>query len=429
MTAGTPRANLIGVWQQDRWSSGGAKGIVAGYSSDGGTTWGEARLPFSDCASRRSPFGRASDPWVSIGSDGTAYASALSLGAATNAVLVSTSTDGGKSWGRLRAVILDRTARYQDDKPSITADPARHGVAYVTWNRTQQPVASHDLRGWFAETADGGRTWSRPRQLAPALEGASAFGQQIVVDARRHILYNVFLETVGPGDPADASLMRSAGREGTASLIAFVKSADWGRVWSSPRIITRVPPLDPLVDFEYRLGYSVPAAAMDPVTGNLYVVWAAAQASDGDRPEIVLVSSADGGSSWSTPHRISGSGGRPAFTPAIAVSRQGDIGVTFYSANQLYAANTDSDPHPPLVLVDAWFVGSRDGGRHFAVRVHLGGPFKYWAAPFANGYFLGDYQGLAVSGPDFHPFFVMTNSGRDKKGTYIYSTIVRGRTS
>ena len=33
--------HLIGVWQQDRWSSGGAAGQLAGVSFDGGRTWSE----------------------------------------------------------------------------------------------------------------------------------------------------------------------------------------------------------------------------------------------------------------------------------------------------------------------------------------------------------------------------------------------------
>ena len=32
-------ANLIGVWQQDRWSNGGAKGLLGASSFDGGRTW------------------------------------------------------------------------------------------------------------------------------------------------------------------------------------------------------------------------------------------------------------------------------------------------------------------------------------------------------------------------------------------------------
>ena len=43
-------ANIIGVWQQDRWSNGGAQGLVAGFSPNGGATWGETTLPFSGCA-------------------------------------------------------------------------------------------------------------------------------------------------------------------------------------------------------------------------------------------------------------------------------------------------------------------------------------------------------------------------------------------
>ena len=32
-------SHLIGVWQQDRWSDGGARGLRTGYSFDGGLTW------------------------------------------------------------------------------------------------------------------------------------------------------------------------------------------------------------------------------------------------------------------------------------------------------------------------------------------------------------------------------------------------------
>src|SRR6266700_7280924 len=76
--------NIIGAWQQDRWSNGGARGLVAGFSTDGGTTWGETTLPFSGCAPGAildpftgAPYNRASDPWVSIGPEGTAYAIGL----------------------------------------------------------------------------------------------------------------------------------------------------------------------------------------------------------------------------------------------------------------------------------------------------------------------------------------------------------------
>src|SRR5262249_8108858 len=32
-------SNVVGSWQQDRWSNGGSRGLVAGVSYDGGSSW------------------------------------------------------------------------------------------------------------------------------------------------------------------------------------------------------------------------------------------------------------------------------------------------------------------------------------------------------------------------------------------------------
>src|SRR5437867_3593818 len=40
-------ANLIATWQQDRWSNGGAKGVVTGVSFDAGHSWARTLVPFS----------------------------------------------------------------------------------------------------------------------------------------------------------------------------------------------------------------------------------------------------------------------------------------------------------------------------------------------------------------------------------------------
>ena len=76
-------SNIIGAWQQDRFSDGGAHGLVAGASLDGGKTWKEVALPFSVCgggdAANGGKYARASDPWVSISPDGTAYVISISF--------------------------------------------------------------------------------------------------------------------------------------------------------------------------------------------------------------------------------------------------------------------------------------------------------------------------------------------------------------
>src|SRR5216683_5885266 len=142
-TVGTANVNIIGVWQQDRWNNGGAHGLMAGFSTDGGATWGESTLPFSVCAPNAildpftgAPYDRASDPWVSIGPDGTAYAVGL---LATNntisgnndtGVATVTSSDGGKTWSNQRLIKSDKGTspifeftQFFNDKESVTADP------------------------------------------------------------------------------------------------------------------------------------------------------------------------------------------------------------------------------------------------------------------------------------------------------------------
>ena len=96
--------NLIAVWQQDRWSDGGAHGLVTAVSHNGGTSWTRTFPHFSTCAGgtpqNGGAYDRASDPWVSFGPDGTAYQVSLSFDAndPANAVLASRSTDGGNTW-------------------------------------------------------------------------------------------------------------------------------------------------------------------------------------------------------------------------------------------------------------------------------------------------------------------------------------------
>src|SRR4029453_4732500 len=96
--------NLIAVWQQDRWSDGGAHGLVTAVSHNGGARWARTFPHFSVCAGGTAANGgdydRASDPWVSFGPDGTAYQVSLSFNAndAPDPVLGGYSANGGDKW-------------------------------------------------------------------------------------------------------------------------------------------------------------------------------------------------------------------------------------------------------------------------------------------------------------------------------------------
>jgi hypothetical protein len=411
-------ANLIGVWQQDRWSDGSAHGLVAGFSSDGGGTWGETTLPFSACAGGLN-YERASDPWVSIGPDGTAYAAALAVNESNgnSAVATVTSSDGGKSWHHLRVLIADEAPQFANDKETVTADPDRAGVAYVVWDRLESPTSNPDahlptvaVRGpaMFAETTDGGKTWSSPQVIVNTPAHQQTIGNQIVVDRRTDTLYDVF-------DLLTTPLKVSSFK------VAYVKSTDGGASWTRPQVIADLRTAhvhDPNTGQQIRAGDIIPKTTIDPTNGQLYVVWQDSRFTGGQYDEIALSTSTDAGATWSAPIQVNTNtpADRPGFTPAVQVSSSGTVGVSFYDLRSLTGETT-------TLPTDYWLVTSTDYGASFGDEVHLAGPFDMLTAPHAgSALFIGDYQGLDTSGSTFDPFFIQTNSGDSANPTDVFAT-------
>jgi hypothetical protein len=268
-------SNIIGVWQQDRWNNGGAHGLVAGSSIDGGKTWSETPLPFSACANGLG-YERASDPWVSIGPDGTAYTVSISFNQSNNnnAVAAATSRDGGKTWQNLSVIIADNqpTLQFFNDKESVTADPTQAGVAYAVWDRLELPNGNPDAnlhtaayRGptFFSKTTNGGLTWSSPKIIVNVPSRQQTIGNQIVVDSKTGTLYD-FFDLITPPFKV------------TAFKAAFIKSTDGGNTWTQPQIISTLGTVfvsDPNTGASIRTGDIIPEPAIDPASGKLYITW------------------------------------------------------------------------------------------------------------------------------------------------------------
>ncbi|MDQ4491536.1 sialidase family protein [Sinomonas sp. ASV486] len=403
--------NIIGVWQQDRWSDGGSHGLVAGYSTNGGKTWNETAQPFSACAGGPARYDRASDPWVSIGPDGTAYSVSISFQGvgSDNAVLASTSTDGGATWTAPKALIEDLgTSQFFNDKESVTADPNTPGTAYAVWDRLVSPTdnprsaahaAAYTGPTYFSKTTDGGKSWSPATAIVPTAQNQQTIGNQIVVDPRNGTLYNVF------------DLILGTGKNGVDQLhgtnVAYTKSTDGGTTWTAPQVIAQLNTVgvtDPNTGAAVRTGDIIPEPAIDPATGQLYVVWQDSRFNGGHYDEVAISTSADGGATWSAPAQVNAPHGAPAFTPSVRVAN-GTVGVTYYDFRSLAAGNTSTLP------TDYWFTSLPAGGVSFGNETHLYGPFDMMTAPNARGFFTGDYQGLAAIGAQFGSLSVRANSG------------------
>ena len=403
----TNPSNIIGVWQQDRWSDGGAHGLVAGYSTDSGKTWHETPLVLSVCAGGNAGNGanyaRASDPWVTFSPNGTAYIISISFSGNTlalgslSAVLVTRSTDGGVTWSNPATLINDVSNAF-NDKESITADPNNSNFVYAVWDRLDTSNRGPTM---FARSIDGGVSWQPATPIYDPGIGNQTIGNEIVGLSNGTIL-DLFEEI-------DSTSSTTA-----TSSIRVISSSDQGASWSAPVTVAAndsVGTFDPDTGNLVRAGSGLPQMAAGP-GGSAVMVWQDGRFNGGRRDGIVLSTSGDGGVSWSQPVEINSVPAVPAFTPSVAVMPNGTIGVTYFD----FRNNT---PDTSTLPTDYWFTSSTDGV-HWSEQ-HISGPFDLDLAPEAEGLFLGDYQSLSVVGNAFVPFYVQTTDQgtADRTNAYV----------
>jgi hypothetical protein len=306
--------------------------------------------------------------------------------------------------------------QFFNDKESVTADPTHPGTAYVVWDRLVSPSASFesDLRArafhgpsWFSKTTDFGQHWTTKQIFDPGSKNQT-IGNVIVVDSNTGSLYDFFnlILSTGPKSPRGFN-------------VAFLKSTDRGGTWSGPTIVNslqsvtvtdpkNVNPRTNSAPAPSRTSDFNPEPAIDASSGQLYVVWEDGRFSSGAHDDIVVSTSIDGGKSWTTPKRVDQPNGQFAFTPNVAVASDHSVGITYY---QWSPTSLGSEPTNYMIRraspsdVSSTNADSLDAKAATTVM----GSFNTLDAPFAGGYFLGDYAAVTNVGSSFVPFFVATN--------------------
>jgi hypothetical protein len=141
--------------------------------------------------------------------------------------------------------------------------------------------------------------------------------------------------------------------------------------------------------------------------GRIYTTWQDHQDNPFGDDLIMLSHSDDGGLTWSTPTKVnqtpSGTFTDQAFEPAVHVNSEGVVAVSYYDFREDVAGDG-------RLTTDHWIVHSHDGGATWS-ESRLGGPFDMHQAPYARGYFVGDYQGLDAQGAAFRPLFTLATPG------------------
>ena len=436
--------NLIGTWQQDRWNNGGSRGDLTASSFDGGLTWTinadtKSTICTGGTAANGGNYERASDPWVDFSPNGTAYLMTLSVdtnpggfGTSPNAMLVMRSTDGGLTWGDPITLKRDENPDVLNDKNTLTADPNDSDFAYAVWDRLVSPPGeaappnafenSVAFRGpvWFSRTINGGDSWETARLIFDTGTLQQTIGNQIVVlpdnDEFDGELVDFF----------DLIRVASNQQQTRDFSIAAIRSKNHGALWSKPpTIVDRhftfqglvVDPDDPnTATRTVRTGDIIPQGTVDPNSGAIYLVFQ--DARFGPRSSIAFTQSLDGGRSWSptikinkTPTNIS-LGNQQAFNPVVSVLDDGTIGVRYsdFRNNTPDIATLGTDeflihchPTTPTTCANAanWGDEVRQTDASYNMR----------QAPFARGWFVGDYVGMDTDGEDFLPFWTQPFGG------------------
>jgi hypothetical protein len=310
------------------------------------------------------------------------------------------------------------------------------------WDRIESPnnnpltppqAYAHALafRGptWFARSTNNGASWEQARKIfAPKASRTQTIGNQVVVlpDGTLVDGFDYITGSNGHGIHKGEN-------------VAVIFSSDQGTTWSSsPTIVApmgdrgvRDPepvncpgdntPSTPCL--LVRTGDIIPDFAVDyssgSTNGDMYAVWQSHRTFTVNQlgstipvdDTILLSRSTDGGHHWSAPVKVNHTPAgynQQAFTTAVHVSGNGDVAVTYYDFR-------DDAPNDAALSTDYWVAHchaatsdcSKAASWPAANENRLTpASFDMRSAPYAIGYFLGDYEGLDNFGGTFTPFFV-----------------------
>jgi hypothetical protein len=361
---------IVSTFQQGRYQDGGS--VDPGYatSQDGGRTWAAGNLPLLTKAVG-GPFDRASDAAAAVGPDGSVYLQTIPFDQndPRSAVAVQRSDDGGLSFGPPVLVVDDNDINIFHDKNWITVDNSarspHRGRIYSVWSKFVTTGEVTHSPGIVSYSDDRGAHWSP--QITITAPDADTEGLLPLVgrDGSLTVVYDLFVDNARDFETAQTS-------------------HDGGLTWSAPVTVGEflgagVPGI--------RTG-GLPAAAIDPTTGNMYVTWQDTRFNPDGLNDIVLSASRNGGRTWSAPAQINPRvAGLDRFTPDVAAAA-GAVHLTYRTRGANGTAST----------VDENYIASTDNGKTFGFEHTVGPPSPIqWAAQAGQAAFYGDYMGVAAT--------------------------------
>jgi uncharacterized repeat protein (TIGR01451 family) len=357
-------------------------GVLESY--DGGHTWTQLQ------PSGVESYTLTSDPVTTFDDQGNGYFTLLTRGP-TGLDVLKKPAGGEWQW----PVVVDRSTI--TDKQWIMGDQNPQGISpyagylYMSWTSVGTP-----LEIVLARSTDSNGSWSPPLPLASG-------------DVQGSV----------PGVAPDGSVYVVYGRSifhGGAGTMEFVKSAAAGVSFSRPAVATTITAIPwYLPNSWFRSPASLPAFAVSPVNGDLYIAWADYRHGDAD---IYLTRSTDGGDTWAAPVRLNDDpigNGVDQFQPQVSVAPNGRVAVMWFD-RRLECPDHDWIPSAHRgasnFCIDTFMTRSHDDGQTWVRNIRVSAQTWDWTLNLprdgdGNG-FIGDYQGIASNNEYDFPFWNAT---------------------
>ncbi len=353
-------------------------------SFDGGYTWSELQPPGVET------YTMTSDPVTTFDHLGNGYFTLLTRGP-TGVDMLKKPVGADWEW----PVVVDRTT--YTDKQWIMGDQDPQGSSpyagnlYMSWTDTGWPYEIV-----LSRSTDGNQTWSSPMQIASG-------------DVQGSI----------PGVAPDGTVYVVFGRSifyGGSGTIEFAKSTNGGASFAAPALAANITAIPfTLPNSWFRTPASLPAFAVSPASGTLYVAWSDYRHGDAD---IYFTSSSDGGATWEPAVRLNDDpigNGVDQFQPQVSVAPNGRVAVMWFD-RRLECPDLEWIPPDHVGLanfcIDTFMTRSFDEGQTWDPNIRASAQTWDWTLNLpldGSGYgFIGDYQGIASNNDYDFPFWNAT---------------------
>jgi hypothetical protein len=412
--------NAVAVFQEDRVDAGGDAGNGYAATFNGGRTWVHGYLPGLTRLTGGT-FDRASDAVVTFGADPDkpghylVYANSLVFddGSGRNkdtnqsGMAINVSRNGGRTW--TKGVVLEQDGLAGlNDKNWLVADNGTGtghttGRVYVVWDRIAPMIYSYcdsacdKLASWTSSPANNGSFY-----VFDPMPGIGSIPLVLPDGSLGIVFQGDFTGTPSiPSSPTDQPDFVGVGSQLMFALAPGASAVPWPAPLTFNQTAFGIAANNNNAVAEQRAG-TLPAAAIDPKTGELYVAWEDGRFRSDGLNDIVFSTSTTEGATWSAAKKVNRGKGNDHidhWNAMIDVGKDGVVHVGYRQRNERVGTPTARSPHGFSPHIDTYYQQSSDHGASWTaplkankVTTDVG-----YAAFSRGGAFLGDYNQVAAA--------------------------------